>query len=206
MKDCIVIGYSGHAYVVIDALQLSGSKLAGYCENKEKASNPFNLVYLGNESAEILEDKNWIIGIGDNAVREKIYLKYSKIGRPCTVVHPSAIVSKKSEIGAGSFISARAVINPFAKLGAGAIVNTGAIIEHECEVGEFCHIAPGAILAGQVKVGRRSFVGANAVVKQQVYIGDDVIIGAGAVIINDVPDGATVVGNPGRIIKNKFSK
>jgi len=200
MKDCIVIGYSGHAFVVVDALIESGWTLIGYCENEVKQLNPFELTYLGKDAVELLENKNWIVAIGDNSIREKIYEKFMSTGSFVSVIHPSATVAQLADIGRGSLVAAKAVINPAARVGKGVIINTAAVIEHECEVGDFSHIAPGAVLTGKVKVGKRSFIGANAVVKQQVCIGDDVIIGAGAVIIKDVPNGATVVGNPGRII------
>jgi acetyltransferase EpsM len=201
-KKSIIIGYSGHAFVVIDTFHSSSSSnmFTGYCDSEEKSKNPFNLIYLGMDSQKIVEHNNWFVGIGNNQVREKIISKYHH-NNLLTITHYSCIISEKASIGKGSFISAKSTVNAFANLGLGVIVNTGAVIEHECTIDNFVHIAPGAVLAGNVSVGKRSFVGANAVVKQGVSIGQDVVIGAGSVIISDVPSGLTVVGNPGKIIK-----
>ena len=55
-KDTIIIGYSGHAYVVCDILLKNGVKIIGYCEGEEKAYNPFKVPYLGPEEKIDFED------------------------------------------------------------------------------------------------------------------------------------------------------
>ncbi|WP_242919262.1 acetyltransferase [Pontibacter liquoris] len=208
MGSIILLGYSGHAYVVADAIKKLGLDLIGYCDRSEAKFNPFYLKYLGDEKDENTltqikaYDASFFIGIGDNVIREKLteYLTERKLNNT-SIIHPSAIVAGYAAIGNGSFISAGAMINPMAQIGKGVIVNTGAIVEHECNIGDYAHIAPGAVLAGNVMVGKSSFIGANAVVKQGVKIEDSVIIGAGTVVINDVAANQTWVGNPARRIK-----
>ncbi|MBS1512366.1 MAG: acetyltransferase [Bacteroidetes bacterium] len=198
----ILIGYSGHAFVVYGILTAAGKKVTGYCDREEKSYNPFSLTYYGTESSDaglaVLQHNGFFIAVGDNGIREKIFqsLATKKIF-PLNAIHPSAVIDVSATIAAqGVMIAARAVINPLAQIGTGAICNTGSIIEHECVVGNFAHIAPGAVLCGNVKVGHNSFVGANAVIKQGVTIGNNVMIGAGAVVLKDVPDNTTVVGVP----------
>ena len=203
-KEVLIIGYSGHAYVVCDALQSSGAKLVGYCENTEKSYNPFALPYLGSErekaGKENLQKYACFIAIGDNTLRWKIsrFLEEANVPPPVNAVHIAAHVSGIAKLGNGILVAPQSTINPLVQIGNGAICNTGSIIEHECKIGNFAHVAPGAVLAGNVTVGDRAFVGAGAVVKQGVTIGKDAVIGAGTVVIRDVPDGATLVGNPGR--------
>lgn len=196
--ETILIGYSGHSYVVADAIYSSGGMIKGYCDNKVKSVNPFDLEYLGQEKDSLLKENNWIVAIGDNQIREKIILQFRNFDTLQSVIHKSCVLGVKSVVGKGTFMAANVVINPLAKIGTGCIINTGAIIEHECIIDDFAHIAPGAVLAGNVKVGKRSFIGANSVVKQGVIIGNDVIIGAGSVVLKDVIDGRTMVGNPAK--------
>ncbi len=204
-KGIVLIGYSGHAFVVVDAILKSNFKIAGYCETSEKSYNPFQLKYLGNESEDecknSLIDAPLVIAIGDNKVREKVTQSLSNCKGFTTVIHPNAIIANNVTIGPGSMIMASCTINTLSNVGRGVICNTGSIIEHEATIGDFAHIAPGAVLAGNVTVGKRTFVGANAVIKQGVKIGDDVMIGAGAVVILDVPNGMVVVGNPAKQIR-----
>ncbi len=201
----VIIGYSGHAYVVAESFISKGNILSYYTDLKEVSNNPFNLSYLGFESSANFKGwgmpLNYILGIGDNNIREKAAnLILNKSFKLANVIDSNALISKSANIGLGIFASKGVIVNAFAKIGNFTILNTGCIIEHECEIGIAAHIAPGAILSGNVKVGNRSFVGANSVIKQGIEIGDDVIIGAGSVIINDVKCNSKIVGNPGRII------
>ena len=198
-----IIGYSGHAYVVIESARSIGISFDSYCDRQENNDNPYDLLYLGDESAELLKNRNWFIGIGDNSIRERVFHTYRAWGACLTIIDPSALVSSSAQTGTGTFIARNVSVNALADIGTGVILNTSSVVEHECMIGDFSHIAPGAVLAGNVTVGKGSFIGANSVVKEGVNIGDNVIIGAGSVVIKDVPDGCTVVGNPGRIIKRK---
>ncbi len=201
----VIIGYSGHAYIVADSYISNGGSIKFYADIKETTKNPFNLAYLGFESD--LNFKGWdmslkyILGIGDNNLREKVAkLILSKTNILENVIDPHAVISKTANIGNGIFASKGVLVNAFSKIGNFTILNTGCIIEHECDIGTATHISPGAVLAGNVKVGNRTFIGANAVIKQGVVIGDDVIIGAGTVVLHDVESNSKLVGNPGRLI------
>jgi sugar O-acyltransferase (sialic acid O-acetyltransferase NeuD family) len=205
----ILIGYSGHAFVVIGILKAAGKKVSGYCDFEQKASNPFQLEYLGNETSEAGTEKinanDFFIAVGDNKIREKVFRQFAAIQRyPVNAIHPFAIIDPSVKLGEhGIMISAGVCINPLATIGNGAICNTGCIIEHECNVGAFAHIGPGTILCGNVQVGNGSYVGAGAVVRQGITIGKNVMIGAGAVVVKNVEDGHTVVGNPSRMLEKK---
>ncbi|SEG42969.1 sugar O-acyltransferase, sialic acid O-acetyltransferase NeuD family [Halpernia humi] len=205
MKKMILVGYSGHAFVVADAAICMGLKLHYYSEVSKVNTNPFNLNYIGFEGNKDFEgwadDYEFILGIGDNKLRQKIgkqIVNKNKLLK--TVIHPTASISKNVNIGEGSFVSKNVSVNPLAIIGNFCILNTGCIVEHECILGEAVHVAPGAVLAGNVSVGERTFIGANVVVKQGIKIGKDVIIGAGSVVIKNIPDGKKIVGNPTREI------
>lgn len=200
----ILIGYSGHAFVVYGIFTATGKKITGYCDVAEKEYNPFNLHYAGSENSETglqaLKQNGFFIAIGDNQLRNKIYTNLQqKQLIPANAIHPSAKIDASASIAEhGVMIAANATINPLASVDTGAICNTGCIIEHECVVGEFAHIGPGAVLCGNVKIGSGTFVGANAVIKQGITVGKNAMIGAGAVVVKDVPNGVTVVGVPAK--------
>jgi len=202
--EMILIGYSGHAFVVYGILQSTGKKVTGYCDMTEKTSNPFNLTYCGTEISEAglsaLQKNEFFIAVGDNVTRSKIYQQLQQQNLlPVNAVHTSAVIDRSAGIAAnGVMIAANVSINPLAVIGKGVICNTGCIIEHECVVGEFAHIGPGAVLCGNVHIGDGTFVGANAVIKQGVHIGKNAMIGAGAVVVKNVADNITVVGVPAK--------
>lgn len=205
MNKHVIIGYSGHSYVVIEAATVSGIKVSGYTEKNPVKSNPYKLEYCGFEGASDFDGWgkkfSFILGIGDNKVRTKVAkLLTEKEENIVTIIHPDSAISQSAKIGEGTFISSGVQMNALANIGKGVIINTGAIVEHECKVDDYSHIAPGAVLAGNVTVGKQSFVGANAFVKEGIKIGNNVIIGAGTVVLNDIESGKKVVGNPGRIL------
>lgn len=204
-KEIILVGYSGHGYVVAEAALTSYLNLKYYAEKNKLQNNPFGLSYIGFEGNDLFKgfkgNYSFILGIGDNKIRQKIARKILKKSYEIqNVFHNSASIGQKVTIGKGNFIARNVAINSLAKIGNYCILNTGCIIEHECVISDAVHIGPGAVLAGNVSVGERTFIGANSVVKQGVKLGEDVIVGAGSVVIKDVPNGKKVVGNPSREI------
>ena len=205
-KKIILAGYSGHGFVVAEAAQQANLPLFYYSEYTELHSNPFVLHYLGFEGNDSFEgwkkDFDFILGIGDNAIRVKVaQLIKSKNKKIRNVIHPTASIAQKVTIGEGNFIARNVSINPLASISNYCILNTGCIVEHECVINQGVHVAPGAVLAGNVTVGENTFVGANAIIKQGITIGKNVTIGAGSVVIRDIEDNRVVVGNPSKVIK-----
>ncbi len=205
MDRIIIIGYSGHSFVVNSIFQSVSKKVYAYCDATEKSFNPFSLEYLGKETdasaLEKLLSNSSFIAIGDNKIRKKIYenlipnLNISLIN----AIHRNSNICNSAKIGDSNImISAGVIINPLSVIENGVICNTGCIIEHECVVKNFAHIGPGTILCGNVTVGENSFVGAGAVVKQGIKIGNNVMVGAGSVVVKDIPDNATVMGCPAK--------
>lgn len=204
-REVVLVGYSGHGYVVAEAAIASNMNLRYYADKKQNPTNPFNLSYLGFEGD--MHYKFWdreydyILGIGDNILRTKTAeIILSNGNKILNLIYTSASISTKTQFGIGNFISRNVSINSLVKIGDFCILNTGCIIEHECTIGNGVHIAPGAVLAGNVVIGDNSFIGANSVLKQGVKIGANVIVGAGSVILNDIDDNKIIVGNPGKEI------
>jgi sugar O-acyltransferase (sialic acid O-acetyltransferase NeuD family) len=202
MKQAIIIGYSGHSFVVLDILFSNQYMLYGYCEKSEKKINPYDLQYLGSENN--LEDfgseKFIFITIGDNIKRKEIFHRLSGKGiQMPTVFHPTSTVSSKAKIGLASVFMAGSIVNSLSVIGNGVICNSACVIEHECVIGDFVHIGPSAVLAGGVTIGDNSFIGANSVIKQGIRVGQNVVVGAGSVVLKDVKDNSVVYGNPTKL-------
>lgn len=202
-----IIGYSGHAYVVLDSILEQGLHVGGYFAKDFNVEDPYNLEFFGDERADDVSqvlDGNWLFPcIGDNAIRAKVvgFIKSKKFNQ-LAVIDKTALISPKATIGLSTFVGRNTVINSLAKIGEGVIVNTSAVIEHECVIGDFSHVAPNATLAGNVTLGNKVFFGVGSVAKQGISIGDNSIIGAGSVVISDIPANEVWVGNPARKMKD----
>ena len=205
MKEVIVIGAGGHSSVIIEIIEAmidSGQdlKIKGLLDDNEKISEfmGYKIIYkIKNPNLYNSEDTEYVIAIGNNQTRKKIYSEFKDL-KYFIAIHPSAIVSKSSDIKEGTVVMARAVINANSEIGSHVIINTGSIIEHDNKIGDFCHISPGATLCGGVTIGEETHIGANSTIIQYKSVGSKTIIGAGATVINDIQSNVVAIGCPAK--------
>jgi acetyltransferase EpsM len=205
----VIVGQGGHSKVLKDIILANKEhELIGYLDDKYEGLTHNKDIYIGSISSahmmiERVKDLKFIIGIGDNELRENISRKLNlPIEFYATLIHKSAIVSPSALIGHGSVIMAKTVINANTQIGCHSIVNTGAVIEHDNVLSEFVHVSPNATLTGSVKIGKGVHIGAGATIIPNIRIEEWSIIGAGATVINDIPANSTAVGVPAKL-KNK---
>lgn len=142
----------------------------------------------------------WVVAIGDNLARRMIARRLEGFARRlATIVAPSAVVSRYSELGPGSVVMPQAVVNAGAKIGRHVILNTACSVDHDCQVGDFVHLSPGVHLAGWVEVGEGAHLGTGASARPRARVGDWAVVGAAACVIKDIPPHALAVGIPATI-------
>lgn len=199
-----IYGASGHSKVIIEILERRGDSI--YALVDDDSSKKELLDYRVHSTRDLLQFNkfNWIIGIGDNAIRKKIAENNSLNYKG--VIDNGTNISKRVTVGNGTVVMPGVTINSSVTIGRHVIVNTNASIDHDCVLMNYVHISPNSTLCGGVVVGEGTHVGSGAVIIPGIKIGKWARIGAGSVIIKDVPDNATVVGNPGRIINHGNSK
>ena len=196
----ILYGARGQAKVIYDLILSNNHLLEYLVDDNPPESFPHHLP-IYKPTPELLRNKKMIIAIGDNRIREKIYLQIKDLCKFETMQHNSAYVSRFAEIGEGTVIMPQVCINAEVKIGKHCIINTAAVIEHECLIEDFVHISPKASLAGNIIIRKGAHVGLDANIIQGVTVGRNAVIGAGTVVLHDVPDNAVVVGNPARILR-----
>lgn len=199
-----LVGASGHGKVVAEIAEDLGHEVVFFDDAwpNKKTIGTWNI--QGDTRALFnLKEKfeGCFISIGNNQIRNEKQEALIRQGFVIVnLIHPRAIVSRYSEIGAGTVVMAGAIINAFSSIGNGCIINTGATIDHDCILKDFVHVAPGSHLAGDVNVSNCSSVGIGVSVKQGIHIGANTIIGAGAVVISNLPSEAVAVGIPAKLI------
>lgn len=117
-----------------------------------------------------------------------------------TLVHPTARVSRKTVLGAGTLVAPLANVAAHARLGSHVVLNRGASVAHHVVVEDYATVGPGAIIAGSASIGRGALIGAGAVVKDGIRIGASATVGIGSVAVRDVQSGTTVFGIPARVL------
>jgi len=209
MRRLLIIGAGGHGVVVADAAEATRewSQIVFIDDAYPSINKVAEWNVLGDCSALRRLSKEIdaaVVAVGNNTVRMSLLAEVELAAIPlASIIHPSASVSRLSEIGGGTALLANTAVNARSTIGKGCIINTAASVDHDCRLADGVHVAPGANLAADVKVGERSWIGAGATVLEQIVIGSEVVVGAGAAVIRDVDDGLVVAGVPAKPIRSE---
>ena len=213
MKPLFVIGSSGHASTVLEAIELKGEYrvlgLLDSFEPKGREKHGYPLIGAAEEAAELAKAyacTSFFIAIGDNWKRWEMASKLMK-SMPgiefANAVHPSVLISKTARVACGCFLMAGAIICANARIGEGCIVNTGSTVNHDCKLADYSSLSAGVHLGGACAIGIRSSVGLGSTVREKRVIGRDTVIGAGAVVLDDMPDEVVAYGVPAKVIRSR---
>lgn len=202
----IIIGSSGHAGVVIDAIckQDRGSEIRGLLDDFEtpgKVKHGYRVLGKIEHIRKIKEPTRYFIAVGDNNGRSDVWDKVTLLnGEMVTVGHPLAIISG-SQIERGVFVAAFGFVGNGSHVYEGAIINTHASLDHDCILGSMSHLAPGAVTGGHVTIGHHTLIGIGAMIRDRVTVGNNCVIGMGSVVTKDVPDNSIGWGNPFKVMR-----
>ena len=209
MSTLAIIGASGHGKVVADTALESGcwDNLL-FFDDAFPALNSIADWPVTGALAGLLDNPGQcdaaVVAIGDNSARQQVSQQLNIKGIILArLIHPSAVVSRRADIAAGTVILPGAVVNACAVVGEGCIINSGAVVEHDCRLGQYVHICPQSAVAGEVNIGDRSWIGLGAMVRQGSSIAADVMLGAGAVVVENIEEAGVYVGNPCRLLQSE---
>ena len=217
IKNIIVFGSSGHAKVVIDAIQETNKyNIIGLVDDfKEEDTEVFGYKVLGKVSDldYILHKKFFnceidggVIGIGDNFGRNSVFLKIKQLVPDFnfeTIVHPKAIVSKNVIIGNGTVLLPGTIVNNSCKIGNFCILNTKSSLDHDSVMEDFSSLAPGVTTGGKVTIGEFTAISLGANIIHNITIGMHCVIGAGALVLKNVEDFSVTYGVPAKEIRKR---
>lgn len=211
MNNVLIIGSSGHASSVIEAIEKGGRfTIAGLIDDfKNEGDKSYGYDILGKitDIKRIAKEYNCqklFIAIGENWSRHLVFKRLESLGLDfITVIHPSAVLAKGVHIGDGSFIGANTVINKGSFIGDFVVINTGAVIEHDNAVLDFTSVSPRAVTGGNVHLGKFVFVGMGAVLKNGVTVGEHTVIGCGSTVLDFITDHKVAYGSPAKEIHSR---
>ena len=161
----LIVGAGGHGRSVAEAALACGTfTLSGFLD--DKATNVWEFPVFGGTQ----EVAAWrtvadvaIVAVGNNLFRQKAQKNLMAAGfKLATIIHPSALISSRAEIGVGSAIMAGAIIGTEVKIGQGVIVNSGAVVDHNCVVEDFGHLGVAAAMAGGCFLGEGAWMQAGS--------------------------------------------
>lgn len=115
------------------------------------------------------------------------------------IIHPLAVVSRRSQVGAGAILFSGSFCSGNCTIGRHAIVLQNTVISHDSYIGDYATLCSGVTMAGSIHIGDGAFVGLGAALFPNVKIGRGSRVGLGSVVLRDVADGETVSGSPARL-------
>jgi acetyltransferase-like isoleucine patch superfamily enzyme len=130
------------------------------------------------------------------------------------IVHPSANVDSRAEIGAGSRVWINVQIREGARIGSGCILSKDVYIDHGVSIGDGCKVQNSVSIYNGVTIGNEVFVGPNACFTNDkvprannpdwkvtpTRIEDGVSIGANATIICGITIGEYAMVAAGSVV------
>ncbi|MGV9416501.1 acetyltransferase [Streptomyces sp. NPDC003674] len=168
--------------------EVDGVPVLGGCDLVHDLSRARVVVCVGNP--------------GDYASRARLVARLGlPAGRYATVVHPTASVSRTSEIGPGSVLLAHCALTAAVRVGAHVAVMPQAVLTHDDEVGDCATIASGVRLGGGVRVERGAYLGSGSLIREGTTVGAWSLIGMGSAVLGDVPPGEVWAGSPARRLR-----
>lgn len=206
-SSLVIVGAGGHAVSVANVALGSGMSIIAFVDDAQAGGHLIDIPIITTQQCmDAYPTENFAIAIGDNATREhvshgyKASLPYAKFP---AIIHHSAVVGAKSEIGEGTIVMPLAHVGPSSKVEPFCILNTASTIDHDCNMKAFSSIAPRVVTGGNVKIGLRSAVSIGAAIKHGVVVGDDTVIGANSYVNKSVDSLVVAYGSPCKFVRKR---
>jgi len=209
-RKIAIFGTSGFSRETLDVCLDAGYEEIVFISADRQDEDYFGYEIIPESRLFLLVQKGFvfIIGIGENAVRRKIFQNYPRL-HYINVIHPSATFGnnqrKEVELRKGNIITAGVRMTNNIQVGNFGIFNLNCTIGHDCIIEDFVNIAPGANISGNVRLSEGVYIGTNATIlqgksiEQKMVAGISATVGAGSVVTKSVPDHAIAKGVPARL-------
>jgi sugar O-acyltransferase (sialic acid O-acetyltransferase NeuD family) len=200
--DAVIIGGSGHARAVLDALTGSGFRPVGAIDDALPVGTRVihELQVLG--TAALLHDlrerglRNVFIGVGgatSNTARRTVFELAVATGFSLPpLVARNARLGLGSTLGAASYCFPGANVGSAVKIGSNCIINQNVVVCHDSVIEDGVHLAPNAVVAGHCHVGSGSTIGMCATLINGCRVGSNCLVHNNVPVASDVADGTTV--------------
>lgn len=140
-----------------------------------------------------------VCAIGDPVTRQHVAADLTSRGaRFATLVHPTAIIGRRSQLGEGCIVCPRVTITTDVRIGRHVIFNAHTTVGHDVTIGDCCSLFSHCDVTGGATFDVGVTMGSHASVLPGVRVGEFAKIGAGSVVARSVKPFTTVVGVPAR--------
>ena len=208
MKDIIIVGASGFGRELVQWIEdINKNKLEwnilGFLDDNLEALSDVKSDYkiIGSiKEYKPKDDQYLACALAFPSVKKQIITMLKERGAKfATIIHPTALINKYSEIGEGVIITPRSNVNANAKIG-NFVSILGSGVGHDAIIGDFSTLSGRCSINGHVQIGKMVYVACGVSIAPSKKIGDNATIGIGSVVVSNVKSGVTVFGNPAKKI------
>ena len=210
--DLIIIGAGGSSQDILETVEDINRvrdtwNILGFLDDdsSKHGKKALGIPIIGSvEDALDFPNAKFILGIAsykDPTTRKRIIAKLQLPRHAyATIIHPSAQISPRTDIGVGTAILHQCIVSCSTKIGDHVLICQGTFIAHDDIIEDHVVFSGNVTLSGGVCIRDSAYIGARACVAPAVEVGAASIVGIGSVAISDVRAGSTVFGSPARII------
>jgi len=116
-----------------------------------------------------------------------------------TFIHPTALISPDSKIGAGSYIGPFVMVASGAEVGDDCLISPYCLISHRARLGSGSMMQPYSMVAGTSHVGTYCRLNVRSMVLDQLAVTDRVELAAGAMVTREITQPGYYIGSPARL-------
>lgn len=147
---------------------------------------------------------NFVIAIGDNKVREKIYenVKSFNAASDLNFFIGQSYLGTNVKLGLNNLIMHNSSIGQNSTIGDNNHIHGQTVIGHDVAIGKNNSIGSQVFIGGEVKIGNSVTIYPGSSIAPKIKIEDGATIGIGSVVIRNVKANKSVFGNPAKTIKS----
>ena len=209
----VIVGAYGNGSVVrstMEDLRADGQRweFLGYLDDRYGSDDTSEIIGSANSETvhELKKNSDVFFFFSLNSVKLQHETKniWKSLDIPfekcATLVHPTAVVSKFSELSTGVAVQPLVNIGPGVTVGHNVHIFAQAMIGHDSQLGDYSYVANNACIGGHCTLEEGAYVGTNATIIEYITLGRWSLTGMGSVVLKNVETNQRVVGNPARVI------
>lgn len=202
--DLLLFPFNGNAVEALDAAKFDFNVIGFVDDNK--CGQEFHGIPIYNRSAfnEFKSSKVLVVPGSPKSFKNRRNIIRDlnlEEKRFATVIHPSANISKYSQIGFNTLILSGSSLNATSKVGNHVIILNNSVIHHDSVISNYSIIGSSVVVAGNVFIDENCYIGSATSIINGIEILSNTLIGIGSNVIKSLDKDQKIVGNPGRSLK-----